>query len=199
MILLDEVGAFAAPRTADGVDVRFGIYLPKIDPHDGYELLVRVIHEADRFDPAVKTMDFPLQAVANTPYNLWQSEVTIPLKSGTHFGQPGRYLYRYQLRQSVPGTNSPQVIAKWFTDPFARNTDVGLLSAFHTLESLPAFAWDDGDLKVPDLDRLVVYEMQVEEFNGTFDGVIEYLPYLKSLGLTCLDLMPITSQNRDFD
>src|SRR5258707_15827387 len=41
--------------------------------------------------------------------------------------------------------------------------------------------------------------MQVEQFNGTFDGVIEYLPYLKSLGLTCLELMPITSQKRDFD
>jgi len=45
----------------------------------------------------------------------------------------------------------------------------------------------------------VVYEMHVEEFNSTFPGVVDRLPYLKSLGVTCLELMPVTSLKLDFD
>jgi len=37
------------------------------------------------------------------------------------------------------------------------------------------------------------------EFNSTFDGVVDRLPYLQSLGVTCLELMPITSLKLDFD
>src|SRR5438132_399309 len=108
MISLDEVGAFPSPPTGTGVDVRFGVYLPGIDPHDGYQVFVRVIHKSDRFDPAIQTLDRELHPVAGTPYNLWQAQFTIPVQPGTHFGQPGTYLYRYQLRQTIPGPNSPR-------------------------------------------------------------------------------------------
>ena len=52
---------------------------------------------------------------------------------------------------------------------------------------------------MPELADLVVYELHVEEFNATFQGVIDRLPYLKSLGVTCLELMPVTSLKLDFD
>jgi 1,4-alpha-glucan branching enzyme len=192
-INLNEVGAFVAQISNLGVDVTFGIYLPAIHPEDGYEILVRIIHKDDRFNPDIPPLDFPLQPLSGSINNLWQADVTIPVKPGTNFGQPGTYLYRYQLLQH--GT----VITSWFTDPFARATDIGNLSAFVTPSFIPDFVWTDHDWKTPELEDLVVYELHVEEFNSTFDGVVERLPYLKSLGVTCLELMPVSSLKLDFD
>jgi 1,4-alpha-glucan branching enzyme len=76
---------------------------------------------------------------------------------------------------------------------------VGELSAFVTPGSVQEVVWADEAWKVPELEDLVVYEMHVEEFNSTFDGVIERLTYLKGLGVTCLELLPITSLKLDFD
>ena len=199
MIRLNEVGAFASVPTNSGVNVTFGIYLPGIESQAGYEVLVCIIHKNDRFVPDIHTMNFPLTQIAHSPNNLWQANVTIPITPGTHFGQPGTYLYRYQLRQTLPGQPTPKVIVGWFTDPFARATDVGRLSAFVTPGFVPDFVWTDHQWKTPELEDLVIYELHVEEFNSTFDGVIERLTYLKSLGVTCLELMPVTSLKLDFD
>src|SRR5262249_3112595 len=151
MIVFDDVGAFPAAPTAAGIDVTFGLYLPGIDAANGYDVRVRVIHAEDRFDPAIQTMDYSLTPVAAAPNNLWRPMVHIPRTPGTHFGQPGSYLYRYQLRQSVPGQPTPRIVTPQFTDPFARATDVGQLSAFETPGFSPAFAWTDAAWKVPDL------------------------------------------------
>lgn len=196
MFELGEVGAF--PLQGAEVRVRFGLYLPGITPQDGYEVIVRVIHHDDRFIPEIAPLDFPLVAVPGHPLNLWETEVTIPTEPGTHFGQSGTYLYRYQLRQTLGGSTT--VVTRWFTDPFARMTDdVGQLSAFVTADVTVAHSWTGDAWKVPPLEDLVVYELQVEEFNGTFQGVIDRLPYLAGLGVTCLELMPVTSLKLDFD
>ena len=197
MINLNEVGAFASAPTVAGVPVRFGLYLPGITPQAGYEVVVRVIHKEDRFNPDIQPLDFRLDFVPNSPNNLWQKDVLIPPQPGTRFGQEGTYLYRYQLWQTIGGNRN--LVTLWFTDPFARATDVGELSAFVTPGFVPDFVWTDEAWKVPELESLVVYELHVEEFNSTFDGVVERLPYLKSLGVTCLELMPVTSLKLDFD
>ena len=200
MIDLNEVGAFATAPSAAGVAVRFGVYLPGLASEAGYQIVVRVIHQNDRFVPEIKTLDFPLQPVAGHVLGLWQAELTIPPKDGTHFGQPGTYLYRYQLLRNLPGASRPAVLTRWFTDPFARLTDdVGELSAFTTPDAEPGFTWTDDHWKVPELENLVVYELHVEEFNDGFAGVADRLDYLKSLGVTCLELMPISSLKLDFD
>jgi maltooligosyltrehalose trehalohydrolase len=193
MIDLNEVGAFASAPTSAGVDVRFSVYLPEIEAANGYEVRVRVIHKDDRFVPQIKPLDFSLAPGAGQPDTYWQAKVTIPFKPGTKFGQPGTYLYRYQLWKNG------NLLTRWFTDPFARATDVGELSAFVTPGFVPDFVWTDDAWKVPELEDLVVYELHVEEFNSTFDGVIERLPYLKSLGVTCLELLPVSSLKLDFD
>jgi 1,4-alpha-glucan branching enzyme len=199
LITLDDVGAFAGAPNAAGVPVRFGIYLPGINQADGYEARVRVIHSEDRFDPDIQPLDFTLAQTPNSANNLWRVNQTIPITPNTRFGQAGVYLYRYQLLHSDPGVAAPTVIAPWFTDPFARATDTGQLSAFATAGYRPDFAWGDEAWKTPELDDLVVYELHVEEFNDTFAGVVERLPYLTSLGVTCLELMPVTSLKLDFD
>ncbi|GAC1403355.1 MAG: alpha-amylase family glycosyl hydrolase [Ktedonobacteraceae bacterium] len=197
MINLNEVGAFASAPTVAGVSVRFGLYLPGITSQAGYDVVVRVIHKNDRFDPDILPLDFHLDLVPGSPNNLWQQDVVIPPTSGTNFGLAGTYLYRYQLWQTTGGNRN--LVTNWFTDPFARATDeVGQLSAF-AAPAATGFQWHDQAWKVPELEHLVVYELQIEEFNRTFDGVIERLPYLKSLGITCLELMPITSLKLDFD
>ena len=56
-----------------------------------------------------------------------------------------------------------------------------------------AFAWTCQDWIVPPLQEWVIYEIHVGTFTpeGTFDAVIPHLPYLKDLGVTTLELMPI--------
>ncbi len=199
MIDLQEVGAYAQIPTAAGVAARFGIYLPGINAQDGYEVHVLVIHKADDFEQAIAARDFPLTQAADSPNNLWQAQVHIDVAAGTHFGQSGTYLYRYQLQQRLAHSDEKKLVTRWFTDPFAQATDIGLLSAFTTPDSLPEFEWTDQAWKVPELENLIVYELNVEEFNGSFEGVIERLPYLQSIGVTCLELMPVTSPKLNFD
>jgi 1,4-alpha-glucan branching enzyme len=198
MVDPSEAGAFAGAANGDGVPVRFGLFLPGIDQAAGFGVRVLVVNRQDRFDPAVRALPFTLDRVAGNQDGLWRADVTTPLKAGASFGQPGTYLYHYQLLQNLPGSATPRIVTRWFTDPFARETDVGELSAFTTPDAAAPFAWSDG-WKVPELDDLVVYELQVEQFNSTFDGVVERLTYLRSLGVNCLELMPVSSVKLDFD
>lgn len=199
MIDIGEVGAFSTRQPDGSVDVKFGLYLPGITPAEGYQAVVRIIHNDDRFDPTVFPEHFELTHQAGHPLDLWSRSIKIESVANTNFGNPGKYLYRYQLVQSVPGEAAKRVVTLWFTDPFARATDIGQLSAFNTPGFEPDFVWEDAGYLTPELDDLVVYELQVEEFNGTFEGIVERLTYLKSLGVNVLELMPVTSLKLDFD
>ncbi len=60
------------------------------------------------------------------------------------------------------------------------------------------FSWDDADFKMPSWNELVIYELHVGTFNrsapdavGTFEDVIIKLPYLKKLGINCIELLPV--------
>lgn len=55
------------------------------------------------------------------------------------------------------------------------------------------FAWTDGRWKGLDLSRYVIYELHVGAFTkaGTFESVTACLDYLKELGVTALELMPV--------
>jgi hypothetical protein len=152
----------------------------------------------DRFDPAIPPRSFQLVWNAGHPLDLWSVAAPVQPITGTHFGTEGLYLYRFQLWWT-PSGGSRQLITRWFTDPFARQTDVGRLSAVMLSRNPAPFAWTDAAYRTPELDDLVVYELQIEQFNDTFDGVIERLTYLQSLGVNCLELMPVTSPKLDFD
>ncbi len=63
------------------------------------------------------------------------------------------------------------------------------------------FDWeDDRPLEVP-INDLVIYELHVRGFTanpsskvsapGTYAGILEKIPYLKRLGVNCVELMPI--------
>jgi maltooligosyltrehalose trehalohydrolase len=57
------------------------------------------------------------------------------------------------------------------------------------------FSWTDHTWRGLDFRDYVLYELHVGTFTpqGTFDGVIEKLPYLKSLGITAIELMPVAA------
>ena len=56
-----------------------------------------------------------------------------------------------------------------------------------------AFAWTDGSWPGLDPRRAVIYELHVGAFTpeGTFRGAIDKLPYLRDLGVTAIELMPL--------
>ena len=56
-----------------------------------------------------------------------------------------------------------------------------------------AFAWSDGGFRALPLESAVVYELHVGTFSpeGTFDGIIPHLMYLRELGITHVELMPV--------
>jgi 1,4-alpha-glucan branching enzyme len=192
---LNEVSAHASVSTNGDLQVRFGIYLPGITPTDGYEVLVRVIHQNDQFTPEIPPKDFSLTCHDDHPYDLWDITINLSQQSDStsHFGTSGTYLYRYQLRRNQ------KIVTLWFTDPFAFQTGTGELAAFTTPDAITPFEWTDGGFKVPPVDEMVVYELQVEEFNDTFEGLIDRLDYLLGLGVNVLELMPITSVKQEFD
>ncbi|QKQ98999.1 malto-oligosyltrehalose trehalohydrolase [Metallosphaera tengchongensis] len=57
----------------------------------------------------------------------------------------------------------------------------------------PDFPWTDQGWRGVNKDELVIYELHVGTFSeeGTFKGVINKLSYLKDLGVTAIELMPV--------
>jgi maltooligosyltrehalose trehalohydrolase len=57
-----------------------------------------------------------------------------------------------------------------------------------------AFLWTDREWQAPPLSSAVFYELHVGTFTprGTFDSAIQRIPYLKELGVTHVELMPVT-------
>jgi 1,4-alpha-glucan branching enzyme len=188
MVSLDEVGAH--PRFAAGQwSVTFGLYLPGLTFNKGYRVKVRVIHEADQFVRGIDPAEFWMTWVNGSPLDLWTVDVSLTAgPPPSHFGHEGRYVYRYQL---LGPDGRP--IAFWFPDPFARETGVGTLSAFTVDSQAQPFPWADAAFVPPEIDEMVVYEVNVREFNADFDGLTTQLDYVKGLGVNVLELMPISN------
>jgi len=47
------------------------------------------------------------------------------------------------------------------------------VSAFTVDPAAQHFLWSDGDFTVPEVDGLVVYELHVGEFAGSFDAAVD--------------------------
>lgn len=205
-INFSQVGAFGSVDTSGVLALRFGLYLPGVRSTGNFQVVVRILHQADRFDPIVQPVDVamtcePVDVIGNpgSELDLWTANKTLTIDPNSHFGQEGIYLYRYQLLYTPSGGGGQQLIERWFTDPFARQTDVGMLAAVACFRTPAPFVWTDAAWRTPGLDDLIVYELHVDEFNDTFQGVADRLPFLKSLGVNCLELMPVTSTKLDFD
>jgi hypothetical protein len=78
--------------------VSFGIWLPWVSAGDGFRLALRIIHERDQYLQAVAATEFAMTHEQRAPHgDYWSASVPIAGASppGSHWGTPGRYLYRY--------------------------------------------------------------------------------------------------------
>ena len=115
MINLNEVGADPGQDAAGNWQVKLGVYLPGITFNKGYRLRVRIIHEADQFIRGIEPKDFWMNWVNGSALDLWEATVPLTPDPASHFGQDGKYLYRYQLLRA-----DGSEVTFWFADPFGR-------------------------------------------------------------------------------
>jgi maltooligosyltrehalose trehalohydrolase len=76
-------------------------------------------------------------------------------------------------------------------DPVSRSQPHGVHGPSRVVD--PAFRWTDAAWKGLPLADHVIYELHVGTFTttGDFDGVVAKLPYLRDLGVTAIELMPV--------
>ncbi len=115
---------------------------------------------------------------------VWELEVR-----GVHAGQ--HYSYRIDDGPELP-------------DPASRFQPLGVHGPSELIDP-SAYEWHDGSWAGVPAEQLVVYELHTGTFSesGTFAGVREKLPYLRDLGVTAIEIMPIAdfagSRNWGYD
>jgi maltooligosyltrehalose trehalohydrolase len=96
--------------------------------------------------------------------------------------------------QALPGQTYSLLLdeAKERPDPVSRAQPEGVHGPSEIIDP-DAFVWADQDWKGLDLDRYIIYELHTGTFTpeGTFEGIIQKIPYLKELGITAIELMPV--------
>lgn len=67
----------------------------------------------------------------------------------------------------------------------------GLVSTFQT--NKPAYNWEITNFQMPERDNMVIYELLLRDFTveKSLDAAIAKLDYLKTLGITAVELMPV--------
>lgn len=113
------------------------------------------------------------RAVPLSPYHdgTWGARV-----DGLRAGQ----LYRYRIDSGE------------FPDPASRFQPQGVHGPSQIVDHA-AFQWTDAEWRGVKHPDLILYELHVGTFSpeGTFDGVRQRLPYLRELGITAIELMPV--------
>jgi maltooligosyltrehalose trehalohydrolase len=191
---LDQLG----PHELSPGVVDFGILLPWISATNGNRLFVKIIHERDQFIQSIQPLAFELQHGIDPEYgDRWSGRVDFTpihdLQAGSHFGSPGRHVYRFELHNQNVG------VLDWIIDPFAREYATGKLSAF-TLGYVPhAWSIEESNWKTPALSDLILYELNLAEFGSNLQGAIDRLDYLADLGVNALSLMPVNNVSFEVD
>ena len=103
----------------------------------------------------------------------WFECVTLKAPAGT------RYLFELDTDERRP-------------DPASRSQPDGVHGPSEVVDH-SAFRWQDKNWENLPLEDYITYELHVGTFTpeGTFDAIIPHLPYLKALGITAVELMPV--------
>ncbi len=101
--------------------------------------------------------------------------VSLPAAAGE------RYFYLFDDGRAVP-------------DPVSRLLPEGVHGPTEIVDP-GAFAWTDRKWLGLDLREYIIYELHTGAFTpeGTFDGIIAKLDYLRMLGITAIELMPVAA------
>ncbi len=165
-------------RTTPSADLPAGVWLGAQDHGAGrvsfalyapWKKHVAVVGSFNAWDAAAD----PLQV---SDQGIWWIEKQLPAGS-----------YEYQF--VIDG-------ATFIADPYSRAIRwIEGSEQPHSLLTVGAapYQWGDDGFHMRPLNEQVIYETHVGDFSpaGTFQGMIERLPYLRDLGVTSLELMPI--------
>ena len=113
--------------------------------------------------------------------------------SGYHSGRIDGALagHRYRIRLDRQAQALP--------DPASRYQPDGPHGPSQIIDS-SRFRWTDGDWPGLTLKGQVIYELHIGTFTegGTWQSAIEKLPLLKSVGITCIEMMPVAEFTGQF-
>jgi maltooligosyltrehalose trehalohydrolase len=102
--------------------------------------------------------------------------------------------WRVRVSDVVPGTTYVFLLdrEKVRPDPASRFQPEGVHGPSQVIDQA-SFHWEEADWKGAALGTYILYELHTGTFTkeGTFDAVIPRLDYLKELGVTALELMPV--------
>lgn len=128
---------------------------------------------------------------------IWWLEIS-GLKPNVDYG----YQYWVNGESKIADPYSEIMLSEWDDDyipattfpdlkPYPKAQTTGWVSVFRTNKS--EYNWKTSSFERPDKDRLVIYECLLRDFTKAqnFQSIIDTLPYLKRLGITALQLMPI--------
>lgn len=75
--------------------------------------------------------------------------------------------------------------------PYPVGKTEGIVSTFQTGQE--PYQWKATDFEKPAKDNLIIYEMHLRDFTeeGSYKAALEKLPYLKTLGINAIELMPV--------
>jgi maltooligosyltrehalose trehalohydrolase len=79
------------------------------------------------------------------------------------------------------------------TDPASLSQPEGVHGSSQAID-LKAFSWTDGGWRNIALEDYIMYELHTGTFTpeGTFEGIEQKLDYLKELGVTAIEIMPVS-------
>ncbi len=123
--------------------------------------------------------------------------------SGLESGK--EYIYQYfvdgTIRIADPYTNKTS--DPWDDQYIDEKTYPGLIDYPAGKTTFPAsvfqtnqqeYVWDIPDFQAPDQHNLLIYELLIRDFidDHSFEGLIDTLDYLENLGITAIELMPVS-------
>ncbi len=135
----------------------------------------------------------------NTTFKVWA-----PYRSSLQLKVVGKETYSmkrdrdgfhtFQTDQVVPGDQYYYITIhdRARPDPVSRSLPHGVHGPTEVIDP-HAFTWDDQEWKGIAIRDAILYEMHVGVYTpeGTFDAAIGKLPYLKDLGINCIEIMPL--------
>jgi len=188
VLLTGSIGPFGSSPTTKGVN--FAVF----SKHASKVWIRLYQKEAEK-----PFAEFPL----NRTDNIWHLEIE---------NLPTIFEYTYRAEGPYEPKNGHLFNSEMeLTDPYAKtlnaSTEWGVIKRpVRSCHAPPEdFDWEHTSRPMLPSEDLIIYEMHVRSFTkhpssvvshpGTFKGIIEKIPYLKKLGITAVELMPIHEFN----